>query len=64
LPKEISEEYIEKFSNAFDKYLESVASRRSDADVKTFSKLIYMICRRLYRRLTYVCLGSISMTRP
>jgi hypothetical protein len=64
LPKEIPEEYVERFSNAFDKCLERVASRRSDADVKTFSKLIYMTCRRLYRRLTYVCLGSVSMTRP
>jgi hypothetical protein len=63
LPKEIPEEYIERFSNAFDKCLERVASRRSDTDVKTLSKLIYMTCRRLYRRLTYVCLSSVSMTR-
>lgn len=64
MPKEIPEEYVERFSNAFDKCLERVASRRSDADVKTFSKLIYMTCRRLYRGLTYVCLSSVSMTRP
>ncbi|MCI4435354.1 MAG: hypothetical protein JHC33_00905 [Ignisphaera sp.] len=63
MPKEIPEEYVERFSKAFDKCLESVASRRSDADVKTFSKLIYMVCRRLYKRLTHICLGSISMTR-
>ncbi len=63
MPKEIPEEYVERFSNAFDKCLERVASRRSDADVKTLSKPIYMVCRRLYRRLTYVCLSSVSMTR-
>jgi hypothetical protein len=46
LPREISEEYIERFSKAFDKCLESVASRRNDADVKPFSGLIHMICFR------------------